>query len=464
MYVILSKAIMLLLASKIANNNKLFFIIAAVLIATLLVDTALERISELIGASEMKTEIFIVISIIAYGAGQYIILSSVHEKTKKMLAGSGANNSFVSQIKRLHRLVLVVQFILSAILVSIILLVIFESRYDTILITAATAISYTFAIALAGLLARSFFKWFKSNRNSVVLSYGLAASAITINLAFAVSFMIPILISKPPEIMDHLLTGEVAGAFDANSPLGVISSANVISGIIAFILMWISTALLFRNHSKKLGLVKYWAIITIPLVYFISQFTPLFLTQVVSPFLRSEPIFAAVVFTLIFAISKPAGGILFGVAFWTISRALKESSVVRDYMKISSLGVVLLFVSSQASVIAASYPPFGIVTVSFVGLSSYMMFIGLYTAALSVSQDMTLRQSIRRQVMEESARLLDSIGTAQMENEITRRVMLTAKRNSAVLEEQSGVQPSIDEGEMKEYLQYVLAEVNKLKK
>jgi hypothetical protein len=463
-YVILSKGIIVLLASKIGNNNKLFFIIAAVLIATLLVDTALERISELIGASEMKTEIFIVISVIAYGVGQFIILSSVHEKTKKMLSGSGANNSFVSQIKRLHRIVLVMQFILSAILVSIIVLVIFESRYNTILITASTVISYGFAIALAGLLARSFFKWFKSNRNSVVLSYGLAATAITINLAFAVSFMIPILISKPPEIMDHLLTGEVAGAFDANSPLGVISSANVISGIIAFILMWISTALLFRHHSKKLGLVKYWAIITIPLAYFISQFTPLFLTQVVSPFLRSDPIFAAVVFTLIFSISKPAGGILFGVAFWTISRALKESSVVRDYMKISSLGVVLLFVSSQASVIAASYPPFGLVTVSFVGLSSYMMFIGLYTSAVSVSQDMTLRQSIRKQVFEESARLLDSIGTAHMENEITRTVMLTAKRNSAVLEEQSGVQPSIDEGEMKEYLEYVLAEVNKLKK
>src|SRR5689334_5115371 len=151
---------MLLLASKIGNNNRLFFIIAAVLVATLLVDTALERVSELNGASEMKTEIFIVISVIAYGVAQYVILSSVHERTRKMLSGSGTNSSFASQIKRLHRMVLVVQIMLSAILVTVIVLVIFESRYSTILITASTVISYAFAIALSGLLGRSFFKWF----------------------------------------------------------------------------------------------------------------------------------------------------------------------------------------------------------------------------------------------------------------------------------------------------------------
>ena len=42
---------------------------------------------------------------------------------------------------------------------------------------------------------------------------------------------------------------------------------------------------------------------------------------------------------------------LFGVAFWTVARAVRESSVVRDYMIMSALGVVVLFVSTQGSVI-----------------------------------------------------------------------------------------------------------------
>jgi hypothetical protein len=62
----------------------------------------------------------------------------------------------------------------------------------------------------------------------------------------------------------------------------------------------------------------------------------------------------------------------------------------------------------------SSYLPLGVVTVSFVGLSSYLMFVGLYCSALSLSEDIRLRQSIRKSTVEQS-KLLDSIGTVHME-------------------------------------------------
>jgi hypothetical protein len=89
--------------------------------------------------------------------------------------------------------------------------------------------------------------------------------------------------------------------------------------------------------------------VIIPLVYLLSPFIPSFLSQVAGSLVSSDLIFAGVLFILIFAISKPARGILSGVAFWTVARAIRESSLVRDYMIMSALGMVVLFVSSQGT-------------------------------------------------------------------------------------------------------------------
>ena len=51
---------------------------------------------------------------------------------------------------------------------------------------------------------------------------------------------------------------------------------------------------------------------------------------------------------------------------------------------------------------------------SIEALSCYLIYAGLYYSAISVSQDTALRKSIRKSVMDQS-KLLDKIGTAQME-------------------------------------------------
>jgi hypothetical protein len=58
---------------------------------------------------------------------------------------------------------------------------------------------------------------------------------------------------------------------------------------------------------------------------------------------------------------------------------------------------------------------FGVLASSFVALASYLFSLGFYFTAIYISQDMQLRRSIRKYVMQESTKLLDSIGTAQME-------------------------------------------------
>ena len=95
----------------------------------------------------------------------------------------------------------------------------------------------------------------------------------------------------------------------------------VLSRILAFILTWIATSLLMRHHSARLGQVKYWLIVWIPLGYFFSQFAPSLL-NLFYEFRASDPVTFGIVYNLIFGLSKVVGGVLFGIAFWTIARSL----------------------------------------------------------------------------------------------------------------------------------------------
>ena len=130
-------------------------------------------------------------------------------------------------------------------------------------------------------------------------------------------------------------------------------------------------------------------------------------------------------------------------------------------MIISGYGLVLMFISNQAVLLVnIFYPPFGIVTVSIMGLSSYLILLGVYSSAISVSEDSKLRQSIRNFAVKES-RLLDSIGTSHMEQEIQRRVLTLTKQNQNRMAEETGIQSSLSDDDVKEYLVQVIEEVKK---
>jgi hypothetical protein len=92
------------------------------------------------------------------------------------------------------------------------------------------------------------------------------------------------------------------------------------------------------------------------------------------------------------------------------------------------------------------------------GLSSYLLLVGIYSSAISVSEDSKLRQSIRQVAISEP-KLLDSIGTAQMEQEIQRRVLTISKQTRTSMVDETGIQSSMTDDDMKQYLEQVIREV-----
>jgi hypothetical protein len=103
---------------------------------------------------------------------------------------------------------------------------------------------------------------------------------------------------------------------------------------------------------------------------------------------RIDPVFYGILLTFIFTFSKLVGWIFFGIAFWMVARSISPDSIVRKCMVISAYGLLLLFISYQANgIVVTSYPPFGLATISFMGLSSYLILVGIYSAAISVSEE-----------------------------------------------------------------------------
>jgi hypothetical protein len=172
----------------------------------------------------------------------------------------------------------------------------------------------------------------------------------------------------------------------------------------------------------------------------------------------SNPVLFGIIYNLIFSISKPAGGVLFGIAFWSVAKSL-TSKTVKSYMMISAYGMMLLFTVNQPTGLTlVPYPPFGLTSICFMVLASYLVTLGVYSSATSVSEDSRLRQTIRKIALRES-QFLDVIGTAQMEQELQRRVIaIYAKTKNSMLNE-TGISSSIDENDIKSYLQEIVEEV-----
>jgi hypothetical protein len=439
-------------------GSRVTLLILIVLVLVILVDTSLIRISELIrfpSGPSGGLAIFIVIGVV-YSIGQTLILKFSKQESKKMgLYGA-------LYLSHIDRVVSLVQYVLAAIFAVVIFQTLVLSQYSTVFLTLATGLSYLLLLAVMVLLSQRFFSWFISNKNLVVLLYGLSSVMIALTSMFTLVLIGLTSITMPSQVGEQI--AGIARFVVKGSAANLFNDLYVTASIIAFVLLWTATALLLRHYFQKLRGIGYWVIICLPLVYFLTQYPALFL-NLFAPMLISNPTFFGIFFTLVFALSNLTGGVLFAIAFWSAGRTLASGNIVKAYMTISAYGLILLFLTNQGILLMATgghYPPFGLATVSLVGLSAYLILIGVYSSAISVSHDISLRKSIRNSV-EKQANLLHSIGTAQMEQEIENRVIRITREQQSNMIKETGIESSINDEDIKKYLAEVIEEVKGIK-
>ena len=432
-------------------DNKRLLILMGVVIITIIVDSEIGLVADFISeqiSSNVGLAIFVGIAII-FAVTQYFILIYIKQTNKENLTRA-------LSVDLTYWIVSIAQYVLAGILAYVIFQIIIAQQYSIVTLYASHVISYGLWIVILGLLARAFFSWYKlSSKNIVVLILALSMIAYVINGIAGLAYHFDMLTQQKP-----VITSNDIAYFPEFSIATLGSQIDIIyqvAGAAAYVFTWIGTVKLLYPYIKKLGRVKFWTIMGAAMIYYLVSF-PLF---VLGYFTLSENM-DAMTNILIFSLGGIFTGIIFGAAFLSVARTLRKDTALRNHMIVAAYGFLLFYIAGSATATQAAYPPYGLASVSLTGLSCYLIYSGLYSSATIVSQDTTLRQSIRKSVTEQS-KLLDSIGTAHMEQELQSRVLTIAKKNSEAMAEESGVETSMTEDDMKDYLEIVMNEIHSKK-
>jgi hypothetical protein len=401
-------------------------------------------------ASSAGIILFVFISV-GYILGQTILM-------KFMNSSSSAIKSRSILIATLHRAVSIVQYVLAANVILIIIQILVFSRYSTINLLSVTFISNFFTASLLVIFALSFLSWYKNKKQSIgILLYALAFLILAVSEVVSGSGSAYLLSQKDQWITP---TSEVKFSdFPDGSFFDIFFSFYRYIDYASFLLVLFASAILLYHYSKKTSNPKIVLIIALPILGYTSSILDALhiLSADTNPNLFYYYIYIALV--------SASVGILFAFSFWVVSKKLPDSPV-KTFLKITAYGFVLLYFSNNISVTIAAYPPFGVNSLSLLSLASYFVLFGLYSSALSLSQDLTLRQHLRSLAKNDN-NLLSSIGTAQMETEVKRAVgelKDVADEHEKELAEKTGIETPVPESEIEDYLKQVIEEVAKTRK
>lgn len=162
----------------------------------------------------------------------------------------------------------IIQFILTALLLVVLFETLVELSYRSYLIIAAISLSYVPSIIYLSVLSERFIRWLINNRSYVSMLFGFSTLGILINTSLSFLYIVNILTAQPSVIKFHIgiLIQTVSGSSY------ILQSLYSTSFLISYLLTWVSTVMILKNYSRKLGKAKFWLMVTLPLMYIIGQF------------------------------------------------------------------------------------------------------------------------------------------------------------------------------------------------
>ena len=171
----------------------------------------------------------------------------------------------------------------------------------------------------------------------------------------------------------------------------------------------------------------------------------------------------------IFSATKQIGALLFSLVFLAASTLVTKHEM-QKYLLICAIGMAVLYGSIEIdTLLFATYPPFGVVTVSFMPIGSYLLFTGILLSARLIARDKELRMEFYRSATSQMS-LLKTIGVSEMEKQLMKDYKSIDKRTRSVEKDSiyekdnvkealHGLVDEIDTEKAREILHEVLTEV-----
>ena len=428
--------------------------LVAILLTTITLDSLLSNISDFSGdqlTEGIRILIFSVLVASIVISGRYLLIYYSRRIRAEL-------RLVRRDLAKMSKVITIIQISLSTALVLILLQIILTLQYYTALLSLVMITSYLLGSLMLGLLSYKFLLWYKSKRNTVVLLYVLASAALSVTSATTIVAQAAITLNHYPIVVEHFSIAEFP-SINANIE-GLAASLLEISYLIGFgavLLTWGATMVMLHNYSSQIGKLRYWLVILPPLVSLFIGLVPIILAAPTTQSYLDAQLFLFRIVSISALISQ---GFLYGFAFLTVSNSIRSKikSLITYYLNISGLGITILLISLSANMAAGAFPPFGILSYSAFALGAYFFLTGIYSSAISVSMDSRLRYVIRRSIADES-KFLDSIGLANMSEDLQKRIISIAKDHGESMAAETGILSSLSESDMNDYLSKILKEI-----
>jgi len=317
----------------------------------------------------------------------------------------------------------VVQYTIFTILFITLGEIIVIQGYSKIISLLVVYLSHFCVAAILGLVSITFIQWFRIVRSFAILTYGIVFIVVIFLLLITIPLTTEQYTERQPNIIhpiDYILL--IGRAPLPSDEIAFIFSLGNFVLPLMIIFMWILTTSLLKPYINNIGKIPFWILVSIPLIYQLFTFLirdANLTTDLALDILYSRP------FQFLMSISYHISGLFFALAFLALARKTKRK-VMKNYLIISSLGIVLLFSSMQPGMpFYTPYPPFGLVTLSLLGLSSYLLLEGFLGCAAYVSRDSKLKRELQLDIRSD---ILNKMGTAEMQYEIERRILPLVKK------------------------------------
>ena len=328
--------------------------------------------------------------------------------------------------------------------------------YGKILSLLVVYFSHFLAAGILGTLFAIFVQWFRYGRSPSIILY----SGVFIVVLFLILISLPLLTEQfrlqPQDIHPTPYMTLVLGILEPSPEIAFIYGLGNYALPVLAIVSWILTVSLLKQYSRRIGKKKFWLIVSTPLAY------QLFVLAASNQNLFTDSTSVEIIYSwqvqFVTAINGQISGLFFAVAFLIVGRNIRQSKM-RNFFMISSVAIFSLFSSIQpGSPFYAAYPPFGLVTLVFLGLSSYMLLIGIVGAATYVSRDNEVRKEVYK-LLKTDSQILE-IGMAETRREIQQKIQTVAQNIKSLEHDRLDFHEDPSEEDLKEMINQVLKEVH----
>jgi len=294
-------------------------------------------------------------------------------------------------------------------------------------------------------------------KNYIIMLFTISFSLLITNLIISLIYLDSYFSSSVKQIIQPYQITSFVTNFRGSSFHQQIAFAHDMLSILSFSFMWIATAILLSHYRFKMGKIKYFILISIPLIYYLFPFEGYF-GNIFFSLILDYPITFAIIYILIFSATKHIDALFFSI-FFLIASTLVAKKKVQQSILFSAIGMAIIFGSQDIATLQYSvYPPFGLITTAFMPLGSYLLFIGILSSAQNISRNIQIRKELYKSANSQLD-LLKIIGMAQMEKELLKKYKSISK-NISIQEEFD----KLDQDEIREIVHDVVNELLTTKK